>query len=204
MHAGGGERFTRAEFRAPRARSATGKRRAFTLVELLVVIGIIAILIGLVLSAMSGARRAAQRSACLAAQQQIGVAIAAYAAQNKSCIPYGPTARPVSASDLYPATGNVTNLISIQFDGSPVGIGLMIPEQLANIPKVVFCPASDDPTRSDAALARYGKGQSQSDFYYRHASSISLSDATTPPRTDHIRLSNLGRNRNNWPIRALL
>ena len=54
----------------------------FTLVELLVVIGIIAVLIAILLPALRAAREAAQSAQCLSNLRQIGVAFHTYAATN--------------------------------------------------------------------------------------------------------------------------
>jgi len=64
-------------------------RHAFTLVELLVVIGIIAVLIGVLLPALNKARQSANNLKCMANLRSIGQAINIYAAQNKGVLPYG-------------------------------------------------------------------------------------------------------------------
>lgn len=63
-------------------------RRAFTLVELLVVIGIIAILIAILLPTIAGANRAAKTTACAASLRGLGQALIGYSNEFKS-FPYG-------------------------------------------------------------------------------------------------------------------
>ena len=58
--------------------------RAFTLVELLVVIGIIAVLISILLSAVNNARKSATTVQCMSNMRQIGVAMLAYQSENRS------------------------------------------------------------------------------------------------------------------------
>lgn len=59
------------------------KRSGFTLIELLVVISIIAILVALLLPALSKARQSGEQVQCLARQRQLIVACSAYGADDK-------------------------------------------------------------------------------------------------------------------------
>ncbi len=63
------------------------RQRGFTLVELLVVIGIIAVLISVLLPALNKARSAARAIACAATLRSVTQATLMYAAENKGSLP---------------------------------------------------------------------------------------------------------------------
>src|SRR4051794_9440070 len=69
------------------SRKRSSRSRAFSLIELIVVIGIIAILIGMLLPALSRAREAARQIQCASQLRQLGVGFMNYAAQNHGWLP---------------------------------------------------------------------------------------------------------------------
>jgi prepilin-type N-terminal cleavage/methylation domain-containing protein len=188
-----------------RSFAAPARRRAFTLIELMVVIAIVSILMALVLPALASAREKGKRAVCLSNLRQIGIAIHGYANDNEGSIPYGPKAPPfTSPANFYPSTGAPTSLISLQ-SGAPVGLGLLLSQHLSDQPKVLFCPGTDQAVDTDAELAKVGVSQAQCSYYYRHGGNTQLFDnPANKSAPEHLQLENLGLNRNGVPIRALV
>lgn len=63
------------------------KKKGFTLMELLVVIGIIALLAAIMMPALSGARESAKAAACLSNEKNVSTAIAVYSQDNRNYFP---------------------------------------------------------------------------------------------------------------------
>lgn len=115
-------------------------KRAFTLVELLVVIGIIALLISILLPAMNRAREAAKRTVCLSNLRQVHQSFQLYALDFRDVVPIGYRRTKQFNSMIYSNTSTV----------SPTGnayvlFGWFYPHGLMKQGRVFFCPSETNP-----------------------------------------------------------
>lgn len=137
--------------------SSLKRNGAFTLVELLVVIGIIALLISILLPALGKARQQALKVACMSNLRQIGVGVGMYASANNGYFP--PVFRafhaPVNASVVGSTYGTSNTAILCSFAGwyerltYPKYISAPLVDFRSHTKTVFWCPldSSNDFTR---------------------------------------------------------
>lgn len=115
-----------------------GLSSGFTLVELLVVIGIIAVLIALLLPAVSKAREAGNRTGCLNNLRQVHQAFMLYAGEYHDEVPLGYRALPVPSKQF-------NSMVYSQTTGEFTLLGWLYQDRLMPDPRVFFCPSENDP-----------------------------------------------------------
>ena len=102
-------------------------RRAFTLVELLVVIGIIAVLVGILLPTLSKARASAYKIKCGSQLRTIGQFAAMYAATYRNFVPLGW----ISQGSLSPGSSIIWEMQKSNKINGPVGLGYIFAARIA-------------------------------------------------------------------------
>lgn len=114
----------------------------FTLIELLVVIAIVALLIGVLLPVLVGARFAGMRIASMSNQRQLAVVIRQYAQDHQDRVPLGFSLGPGEGWKQY------NYLLRTNPEGGTPAmrwIGLLYEHGGFESPEVFYCPAEQDP-----------------------------------------------------------
>lgn len=111
------------------------RRSGFTLVELLVVIGIIALLVSILLPVISKAQESARRASCLSNLRQVHHAFSFYALDNKDRVPLGYRA----------GFKQFNSMVFSKTSGKFCLFGILYQGQYMNDPRIFFCPSESDP-----------------------------------------------------------
>lgn len=139
-------------------------QKAFTLVELLVVIGIIAVLISILLPALSKVRWQATVTSCAARLRDLSNAVIMYANDNRGALPPYPGDNGQASFTISPAPGSAASInaaYQIWESTSNIGVGwnlgrLLVTKHITT-PKVLACPQikEGDPANSWRHFSNY-------------------------------------------------
>jgi prepilin-type N-terminal cleavage/methylation domain-containing protein len=115
------------------------RKRSFTLIELLVVIAIIAILVAMLLPALSLAKEQGKRANCIANLKQHGYLLISYADEHDSEMPGG-------NATLHPGWG-IDSSYALSGGGKPMGLAFLITEDYISQDgaRIFYCPSWDHP-----------------------------------------------------------
>lgn len=161
--------------------SASGPRArtGFTLTEILVSLGVVAVLGALVAATTSGGFMLANRVKCAANLRQLGIAIALYASENAGRLP---------------STSHTTGDARVKINGQWVNTieyswVYRLADYLSNMDEVRVCPA-DEPKRRAAILASHATSYLLNDTIFTGDDADTLDNMPYPSRTFTAFISN--------------
>jgi prepilin-type N-terminal cleavage/methylation domain-containing protein len=137
------------------------RNKGFTLVELLVVIGIIALLISILLPSLNKARNAAKVVQCASLLRQVATASVMYAGENKGALP--PVRGDEDGKSTYSYSGNQNYVFTHSSKetperGSNIGRLVVRGYMKGNLSRMTQCPAGEEYLATDpqSYLSAYG------------------------------------------------
>lgn len=173
---------------ASRARTRAGHAGrlacGFTIVELLVVIGIVAILTGVLMPVLSHARAASGRVRCMSNLRQIGCGLVEYTERFNDCLP-----RFNATANQQTAEWGEAMALTTRFGTRLDGLGLLLATLDITDPRLFYCPChhGDHPYEQYASrlesrdIAASGTGPIYGNYHYRtHMDPSATSPIGTP------------------------
>ena len=123
------------------------RTEAFTLVELLVVVAIIALLVALLSPSLQRAKERARIAVCKSQLHQMGVGLRTYAARSTD------RSMPPGNSTSWPGFG-IDSTWSSSY--GPMGLAILITEEIVPAPQTFYCPSWKHPYHRFGALDTTG------------------------------------------------
>ena len=130
--------------------------RGFTLIEVLVVIGIIALLISILLPSLNAAQRAAMKVTCASNLRTIGQSYAQYTGESKGKYPPVNTFLGPNGPWGRPPLGPPPTFTPMGTIGQPDGVAIVLSQGYLPDPRVLYCPGGER-TRSNSTATTGNK-----------------------------------------------